>query len=128
MRYKIQIMLSKIVLIAIISFTFIANNCGEKAGEGEVAKRGYATAQPVIDALEKYRQETGKYPDTWVKLIPNYLKELPKDTDGLRYSYLYNESKNMFVLEFTYDGTGVVGITECNYYSNTKSWSCGGKV
>jgi hypothetical protein len=121
-------MFGKLILITILCFTFIADNCGDKPGEGEAAKRGYAAAQPVIEALEKYKQENGKYPDTWIKLVPKYLNEVPKDNNGLRYSYLYNEGKNIYVLEFTYDGSGVMGIVECNYYSNTKSWSCGGKV
>jgi hypothetical protein len=121
-------MLGKLILTTILCLTFIANNCGDKPGEGEVAKRGYATAQPVIEALEKYQKETGKYPDDWVKLTHTYIKEVPKDGNGLRYSYLYNESKNVYILEFTYDGSGISGIVECSYYSNTKVWSCTGKV
>jgi hypothetical protein len=121
-------MFGKLILITVFVFAFIANNCGDKPGEGEVAKRGYASAQPVIEALDKYKQETGKYPDTWVKLIPKFINEVPKDGNGLRYSYLYNESKNLYVIEFTYDGSGVLGVTECSYRSNTKSWSCDGKI
>lgn len=115
-------------MITIISFVFLANNCGEKAGEGEVAKQGYAAAQPVIEALEKYRQENQTYPDSWIKLVPKYIKELPKDGNDLRYSYSFNQSKNIYTLEFNYDGSGVVGIAECTYYSNTKAWSCKSKV
>jgi hypothetical protein len=121
-------MFGKLILITILTFTFLANKCGEKAGEGEVAKRGYAASQPVLEALEKYNREAGKYPDTWVKLVPQYLKELPKDGNDLHYSYLYNESKNVYTLEFSYDGSGIIGITECTYRSNTKAWSCNGKV
>jgi hypothetical protein len=120
-------MLGKLILITILGFTFIANNCGDKPGEGELAKRGYATAQPVIEALEKYRQDNKTYPDSWIKLVPAYIKELPKDGNELRYSYGFNEAKNIYILEFTYDGSGVTGIAECNYYSNTKSWTCSGK-
>jgi hypothetical protein len=121
-------MFSKVILISILSFAFFVNNCGEKAGEGEVAKRGYATAQPVIEALEKYRQDNKTYPDSWVKLVPAYIKELPKDGSELHYSYGFNEAKNLYILEFTYDGSGILGIAECNYYSNTKVWSCKSKV
>jgi hypothetical protein len=127
MRYKIGNMLSKFVLITIISLAFFADKCGEKAGEGELAKRGYATAQPVIEALEKYRQDNKTYPDSWIKLVPKYIKELPKDGNDLRFSYGFNEAKSVYILEFTYDGSGVMGITECSYYSDKKSWTCSDK-
>jgi hypothetical protein len=121
-------MFGKLILILILSFAFVANNCGEKVGEGETAKRGYAAAQPIIEALEKYRQDNQKYPDSWIKLVPQYIKELPKDGDGLRFNYSYIDDKNTYTLGFSYDGSGVIGITECKYYSTTKSWSCSNKV
>jgi hypothetical protein len=121
-------MLGKLILITVLCFAFLADKCGEKPGEGDVAKRGYTAAQPVIDALEKYHQENQKYPDTWIKLAPKYIKELPKDGEGLRYNYMYIDDKDTYRIGFSYDGSGVLGISECTYYSNTKSWSCSGKV
>jgi hypothetical protein len=121
-------MIGKLGLITILIFTFIANNCGDKPGEDAVAKRGYATLQPVIEALEKYRSDTQKYPDTWIKLVPKYIKELPKDGEGLRYNYSYTDDKNTYKTGFSYEGSSLLGIAECSYYSTTKSWSCSGKV
>jgi hypothetical protein len=121
-------MLSKFLLVSVLFFSFFVNNCNEKPGEGEVAKKGYTTAQPIIEALEKYLEENQDYPESLNKLQPKYIKELPKDGNGIRYKYSYLDDKKTYILSFTYDGSGLLGINECSYYSNTKAWSCHGKV
>lgn len=34
-------------------------------------------AQPLIDAIEKYRDEKGQYPEKLDNLVPDYLEEIP---------------------------------------------------
>jgi hypothetical protein len=46
-----------LTLFITLSFAAFNTQCGEKPGEGELAKKGYENAKPIIEALEKYRQE-----------------------------------------------------------------------
>ncbi len=121
-------MLGKFVLITILIFTFFATKCNEKAGESETAKRGFALSQPVIEALEKYRQDNQNYPQSIPQLTPKYLKETLKDSNELNFTYNFNEQKKSYQLEFSYSEAGSVGISECSYYSDTKAWSCSNKI
>lgn len=119
-------MIAKVFIAAIFSFTLIAGDCGGKPGESEAAKRGIAAAQPAIEALEKYKLESGRYPDSLNELSPKFLSSLPQDKDGLDFTYSYNDSKKSYIIEFKFAG-GMIGMNECSYYSETKKWSCSSK-
>ena len=42
------------------------------------AKEGFAHSQPVIAALDAYRQEHGGYPDNLNALVPRYIPAVPE--------------------------------------------------
>lgn len=111
------------ILLFTLSFAFFNMNCGEKPGEGELAKKGYEKAKPIIEALEKYRAEKGDYPKTLAELTPEYLAELPTDESGQNYKYQYKADEKNFILSFNYAAPGL-GICECNYYPAQKKWFC----
>jgi hypothetical protein len=117
-------MFSKIILITILVFAFFADKCGEKPIESETAKRGMAIAQPVIIALEKYRQDNQNYPQSLPQLSPKYLKETFKNSENLNFNYNFNEQKKSYEIEFNFNDSGISGMSECSYYSETKAWSC----
>ncbi|MCU0239584.1 MAG: hypothetical protein MUC29_09095 [Pyrinomonadaceae bacterium] len=121
-------MLGKLFLIAILAFSFFADNCNKKPSESETAKRGFALAQPVIEALEKYNQDNKDYPQSLPQLTPKYLKENLKDGNGINFTYNYNQQKKSYELEFSFTEQGSVGLNECSYYSDTKAWSCSKKM
>ena len=112
-----------VILFLTLSMTFFNSRCGEKPGEGELAKKGYENAKPIIESLEKYKQEKGVYPKTLAELTPQYLEKLPLDESGENYKYQYKADTKSYVLSFNYDAPGL-GICECNYYPEKKQWFC----
>ena len=86
-------------------------------GHGEKAEHGYATLQPVIEALKRYKSDNGRYPNDLNELVPKYLSSFPREIDGfpMEYSPAYN-------LHFDYTGPG---YNHCDYSPNIY-WTCGG--
>jgi hypothetical protein len=52
----------------------------------------------VVQALEKYRADNGRYPVSLEKLVPAYLFEIPKPTWGLKKWKYETENKDEFDL------------------------------
>ena len=104
-------------------FLLSGARCGEKPGEGALAKKGYENAAPIIAALNQYHGDKNDYPHLLKELVPDYLKELPRVEGDQNYKYYYREDKKKYELEFDYDAPAL-GICECRYYSDTKEWSC----
>jgi type II secretory pathway pseudopilin PulG len=62
----------------------------------------------IIQALKRYRTDTGDYPKTLVELSPKYLQEIPLPTWGLK-EWIYEADANSFNLqvnETIYTGDG----------------------
>ena len=54
----------KIFIALILSFQLVACNWyGDPPGEGVIAENYYKKSEPLIDALEKYYADNGKYPE-----------------------------------------------------------------
>jgi len=47
------------------------------------------TAQPLIDALEAYRRDQGRYPDELEALVPGCLDAIPQPPTPIRYGWEY---------------------------------------
>lgn len=60
----------------LVSLILAATACVSAAGTGQRAERAFATAAPVIGALERYRAREGHYPDSLAHLSP---QDLPAD-------------------------------------------------
>ena len=95
-------------------------------GEGRKATRGYARAQPVIDALEAFRSERGSYPESLVQLVPAFLPAsalvVPTAAQE-RYPLEYRADSGKFTLAFRYVGPG---MNECSFASVNRQWRCSG--
>lgn len=113
--------------LLIFSFAMLNSQCGEKPGEGELAKKGYENAKPIIEALEKYRQEKGDYPKILQDLKPQYLTEIPLDESDQSYKYIPKADAKSYILNFNYDAPGL-GICKCEYSPETKKWFCDGRI
>ena len=109
--------------ILVLSLALSGARCGEKPGEGALAKKGFANAQPIIEALNQYYKEKNDYPQFLDDLAPKYLSEVPRDENNNRFSYYPQTDKKSYELQFIYDAP-VLGICKCTYYSNSKRWSC----
>lgn len=115
------------VLVLALSMSFFNTRCGEKPGEGDLAKKGYENAKPIIESLEKYKQEKGDYPKTLIEITPQYLDKLPLDESNQSYKYQYKPDTKTYVLSFNYDAPGL-GICDCDYYPEKKQWFCNCKI
>jgi hypothetical protein len=106
--------------------------CVEKPGEGKQARQGFAAANPIINALENYRNEQGKYPGRLSELVPQYLEKDPQkdsqqDESGeIRFVYYPVEENTSYYLHLSYPT--LFGADECRYTPAEKRWICGGAM
>ena len=95
-------------------------------GHGAKARIGFRRAEPVIAAVERYRQTAGRLPDSLQQLIPGFLEEsrvtvVQRRLGGpLEYSRRGSDS---YELMFRYGGPG---MNQCEYASQAKNWRCWG--
>jgi hypothetical protein len=110
----------------ILALTLCALAACEPPGKGPKAERGYRRAEPVIAALERYRQARGAYPDSLPMLVPALLPDsalrIPQ-REQERYPFEYHRTPEGYELGFRYVGPG---MNECTYASRDKRWNCHG--
>jgi hypothetical protein len=77
--------ISMVVLAVILVCAYIALDfyTGGQQNASMVEGRGGA----IVDALSRYKRETGGLPDALEKLAPKYLPALPKCPNGQAYAY-----------------------------------------
>jgi hypothetical protein len=82
------------------------------------AREGFEAARPVIEALEVYRGQEGRYPERLAALVPAFLEE---DPSWLTYEPGVPEPER-YTLSFTYTGPG---MNRCAYVPG-QDWRCSG--
>jgi len=121
-----------ILLGAIFLFVLTGISCrgfAEKPGAGLRAEQGFAVAFPVTQALENYKNDNGKYPQTLNELTPKYLGKNPQQEEGgdVKLTYYPNPQGETYRLRFTYE-IPMGGTDECNFTPEDKKWNCSGKL
>jgi hypothetical protein len=94
-------------------------------GEGPKAERGFRRAAPVIEALDRYREQRGSYPERLEQLVPDFLPAAALAVPGTpqeRYPLEYAREEGGYVLTFRYVGPG---MNHCDYRPRAR-WDCGG--
>lgn len=139
--------LRKAIISIIITSAFLVS-CSKKihisCGISEASQIGINHLQPLVDAMEKYKTDNGKYPAE-VAISPKYIDKIPIISSGD--DVQYDESKfnvlknkelhgaigtsgqdgNYFSLRFTTDDDRICLIGKaniCEYTSETKQWRC----
>jgi hypothetical protein len=95
-------------------------------GEEPKAERGYRRAEPVLGALARFRADRGLYPESLLRLVPEYLSAAAlaiPDRRQERYPLGYRRVAEQCELSFRYAGPG---MNECTYRSATAAWDCRG--
>ena len=88
-------------------------------GKGPKAARGYAQAQPIINALAAYHRAHDAYPDQLSILVPGYL-----DSMALHAPVEYRKlASDDYEVSFHYVGPG---SNHCTYRVSARAWSCSG--
>ena len=89
-------------------------------GKGPKAEAGYQACQPLIEALEKFHAQEGRYPEMLEELVPAYLTSLPTEVNDME--IIYRLDGESYSLEFSYAGPG---MNHCSY-TPEKGWKCYG--
>ena len=92
----------------------------EPPGVGAKAEMGYAACAPIIEALAKYHEATGAYPDDLQGLDPAYLTSIPAEVND--HPIRYQKTETAYTLSFQYIGPG---MNVCTYSPDMK-WKCSG--
>lgn len=93
--------------------------------DGPSAQQGQTRAQPLIEALERYKQAHGNYPADLQTLVPAYLENIPKP--ALRYPYFYTvcTDGSVYILLFRPGGHSDLTPKRWGYSSATRAWKFG---
>ena len=75
-------------------------------------------AQVIIDAIYRYKQINGTFPQTLDKLRPDFLKEIPTMVNGDTFFYFKNAVDGFGI------GFSVTLHHGCGYTDQYKSWEC----
>jgi hypothetical protein len=134
----------------ILIFIFIISCCGTKrvvltCDISQDSQKAINHMQPLINALEKYKTENGKYPQYFNDLVPKYTENVPmigneKMTPGSPiFDHLVNEklgnstanitdNESKYYIEFTTidDRICLLGGRNniCEYSSDKPFWNC----
>jgi hypothetical protein len=98
----------------------------ETPGKGPVAEEGYRQAAPVIAAIDKFREQHGRYPGKLQELVPHYLSHVRQvatfdSRRGNLQGFECYPERDQYELAFIYYSRSYENI--CMYHSNTKKWN-----
>ena len=146
MKFKRTIFLITIICLACLFSTSCNRRIYFVCGIGEVAQTGINHFQPLIDALEKYKTDHGKYPtEDTVDFVPKYIDRIPVlDCTGTKPGILTTDNvlkdkrlcggigkssddENNFSIKFYPEDNRICLMGRnniCEYSSESKKWSC----
>ena len=78
-------MISMVVLVVILVCAYVALDFFTSGQQNASMAEGRGGA--IVDALSRYKRETGGLPDALGKLAPKYVPALPKCPNGQAYAY-----------------------------------------
>ena len=99
---------------------------GDPAGEGDKARAGFQQAAPILVAIEAFRSNEGRYPDSLGELVPAMLDraQLVLRAPGSgAYPFEYELLGDEYKLAFRYGGPG---MNVCTFDRETLAWACYG--
>ena len=99
--------------------------CTPPPGRGIASEAWYRQLQPAIEALEHYRREIGRYPDSLAALVPRFLPatQLSAIPTTPQRPLEYKIEGDLYELTFRYYGPG---SNRCTYRPDTVGWQCSG--
>lgn len=93
--------------------------------DGASLATGINKGEPILLAIEQYRQEKGIYPNALNSLIPEYFKSIPQPAWRYKYSYETCSSNSQYVLWFRRSNDA---DTYCGYASSISEWICSDSI
>ena len=119
---KTAVVLFSILLL----FIFCGCNDGSDVDRPEMTYQeeitiGEKLGDSIIQKIEAFYSEHGKYPDSLEDLIPKYLDEVPVTINGDPFRYQLNQV-NIYILSFKVVRHDLP--TSCGYLRNIETWDC----
>ncbi len=87
--------------------------------EGQTRQHG----EHVIQALDQFHQNVGKYPSTLSEVAPTYVTVVPEALTTQGTGWLYTTTQNGFILGYWYY-PDKMGSDVCLYSSQARKWVC----
>jgi len=99
--------------------------CSPPPGRGRASEAWYASAQPAIDALERFHVERQSYPDSLATLVPRYMSrtQLSQIQRTTGEPLAYTKTGPDYEVIFRYYGPG---SNNCTFRSSDPRWRCRG--
>jgi hypothetical protein len=116
-----------LVIIGILIVIAILTAFNYFAVDGPSVQQGAKAAQPVINALEKYKKDHSAYPPALSALVPAYLPSLPSAAPHYPFNYESCSDSSGYRLSFK------LGMDAINYCASTSTsgaagWTCSSAV
>lgn len=93
--------------------------------DGPAAQQGQQRAAPLMDALERYRHDEGRYPARLELLVPTYLPTVPRAAWRYPYTYIVCSNGAAYILGFRPGGHSDLTPKSWNYSSEHGAWKFG---
>jgi len=93
--------------------------------DGPSAQQGQQHAAPLMDALERYRQDKGEYPERVDILVPTYLAAVPQAGWRYPYTYIVCPNRAAYLLGFRPGGHSDLTPKYWIYSSEHRAWKFG---
>ncbi len=108
----------QLVICLLLIAALFCNNCGSKiqlkCGISAASQIGIDHLQPLIDAMEQYKKDNGKYPANF-NLVPKYIDKIPIIISGDESSY--DQSKFNILKNGQLGGSSRVSSEDGSYFS-----------
>ncbi|GAP06336.1 hypothetical protein ATHL_01190 [Anaerolinea thermolimosa] len=116
--------LLRIVMFLVLLLNLLGCTRNEGFSAQEEITDGQTKGEQVVQALEKYHVDKGRYPEYLQDLIPNYLEEVPMTLAKKEFKYEGSQS-DTFYLSFPVTKKKDVGSgTICTYIKRLEGWDC----
>ena len=112
--------LAVIALCAGIGYFVWATFIGSPPGVGPKAEQGYQACAPIIEALARYHEQHGAYPESLAALAPAFQTDVSPADGPIEIAYRVTDTS--YQLEFRYTGPGMNICT----YTPEIGWHCTG--
>jgi hypothetical protein len=111
----------KYLLLVILFLLCGCNSCYKTDWLTEI-KDGKERSYQIIEALEKYRFEKGRYPSSLSDLLPVYLQSIPSTTTNQKFQYFIYKNGTY---ELTFHLACRTDLnTNCTYTKQDNFWDC----
>ena len=110
-----------VIIALLLGMLLMFPSCGEPISKIEEIESGQSRAEPILAAIERYRQDNGVYPALLQELVPGYIGAIPKTVTGRNYEYQLDTSAGGYML--CYQLASQKRVT-CCYLPGLSFWDC----